>query len=155
MAGWSASLPQSGLLARELALDFCSVPVAPGWASATIPLTFVRLQIDYQRLLHEFGDRVRHVHLKDTEIMPEKLYESGNLGEAYSSTYVCGEGWWRYTIPGEGEVDWNFVVRRLEDVGYDGVLSVELEDHYFWQTPELQQEGLLRAKDHIEPLLRG
>ena len=48
-----------------------------------------------------------------------------------------------------------FVIRRLEDVGYDGVLSVELEDHYFWQTPELQQEGLLRAKDHIEPLLRG
>ena len=58
-------------------------------------------------------------------------------------------------FPGEGEVDWNFVIRRLEDVGYDGVLSVELEDHYFWQTPELQQEGLLRAKDHIEPLLRG
>ena len=143
-----------GCSPESLRLIFAACP-SPRLGICYDPSHFVRLQIDYQRLLHEFGDRVRHVHLKDTEIMPEKLYESGNLGEAYSSTYVCGEGWWRYTIPGEGEVDWNFVIRRLEDVGYDGVLSVELEDHYFWQTPELQQEGLLRAKDHIEPLLRG
>ena len=47
------------------------------------------------------------------------------------------------------------VRRRLEDFGYDGVLSVELEDHYFHDTPELQQEGLLRSKDHIESIVKG
>ena len=52
-------------------------------------------------------------------------------------------------------MDWNYVVRRLEDIGYDGVLSVELEDHHFWQTPELQQEGLLRSKDFIEQFFKG
>jgi hypothetical protein len=29
-----------------------------------------------------------------------------------------------------------------------------LEDHYFWQTPELQQEGLLRSKDYIEQFIK-
>lgn len=142
-----------GCSPESLRLIFAACP-SPNLGICYDPSHFVRLQIDYQRVLHEFGDRVRHVHLKDTEIMPEKLYESGNLGEAYANTYVCGEGWWRYTIPGEGEVDWNYVLRRLEDVGYDGVLSVELEDHYFWQTPQLQQEGLLRAKDYVEQFLK-
>lgn len=107
------------------------------------------------RLLHEFGGRVKHVHLKDTEIIQEKLYESGILGESYGHTYGFGEGWWRYTIPGEGSVDWELVIRRLEEFGYDGVLSVELEDHHFWATPELQQEGILRAKDYIVQFLKG
>jgi len=119
------------------------------------PSHFVRIQIDYLRFLHEFGDRVFHVHLKDTEILPEKLYESGILGESYGSTYGFGEGWWRYTIPGEGTVDWNRVIRRLEEAGYDGILSMELEDHHFYATPELQQEGLLRSKEYIEQFLKG
>ena len=36
-----------------------------------------------------------------------------------------------YTIPGEGQVDWQQVIRRLEESCCDGVLSVELEDHHF------------------------
>ena len=83
------------------------------------------------------------------------LDESGILGESYSRTYGFGEGWWRYTIPGEGVVDWQVVVRRLQETGYDGVLSVELEDHHFWDTPPLQQEGLIRARDHVAQFLKG
>ena len=119
------------------------------------PSHFVRIQVDHVRLLHEFADRVKHVHLKDTEILSEKLYESGILGESYTRTYGFGEGWWRYTIPGEGIVDWQLIIRRLEEAGYDGVLSVELEDHHFWETPELQKEGLARSRDYIDQFLKG
>ncbi len=118
------------------------------------PSHFARLQIDHVRLLHEFGDRVKHVHLKDTEILQEGLYESGILGESYANTYRDGEGWWRYTIPGEGIVDWQLVLRRLEQVGYAGILSVELEDHYFAETPELQKEGLVRSRDYISQFIK-
>jgi sugar phosphate isomerase/epimerase len=142
-----------GCTPESLRRIFAAIP-SPYLGICFDPSHFVRLHIDYLRLLSEFGDRVKHVHLKDTEILPEKLYESGILGESYGRTYVCGEGWWRYAIPGEGEVDWNQVIRRLEDLGYDGVLSVELEDHYFWKTPELQKEGILRAKEYIEQFLR-
>ena len=119
------------------------------------PSHFVRLQIDHLRLLHEFADRVRHVHLKDTEMLSEKLYESGILGESYGRTFGFGEGWWRYTIPGEGIVDWQLVLRRLQESGYDGVLGVELEDHHYWETPELQKEGLCRARDFVSQFLSG
>ena len=119
------------------------------------PSHLVRIQVDYVRALHEFGDRVHHVHLKDTEIVQERLYESGILGPSFDSPYGYGDGWWRYVIPGEGEIDWNLVIRRLEEVGYDGVLSVELEDHHFTATPELQKEGLLRAKEYVAEFLKG
>ena len=143
-----------GCTPESLRRIFEVVP-SPNMGICFDPSHFARIQIDYLRILHEFGDRVRHVHLKDTEFLPEKLYESGILGESYTNTYVCGEGWWRYTIPGEGEVDWNQVIRRLEEAGYDGVLSVELEDHHFWATPELQKEGIVRAKEYIEQFLKG
>jgi sugar phosphate isomerase/epimerase len=154
---WPGGAPNYGSLGctPESLRRIFEVCPSPNLGICYDPSHFLRIQIDYLRLLHEFGDRVRHVHLKDTEIIPEKLYESGILGESYANTYVCGEGWWRYTIPGEGDVDWNQVIRRLEDNGYDGVLSVELEDHYFWQTPALQQEGLLRSKEYIEQFVRG
>ena len=32
---------------------------------------------------------------------------------------------WR---PGKGKIDWLAVLRALRDVGYDGVISIELED---------------------------
>ena len=154
---WPGGAPHYGNLGctPESLRRIFEVCPSPNLGICYDPSHFLRIQIDYIRLLAEFGDRVRHVHLKDTEIIEEKLYESGILGESYSNTYVCGEGWWRYTIPGEGQVDWQQVIRRLEESGYDGVLSVELEDHHFWQTPELQQEGLVRSKEYIEQFLKG
>ena len=154
---WPGGAPWYGNLGctpESLRRIFAAVP-SPNLGICYDPSHFVRLRIDHLRLLHEFGDRVHHVHLKDTEILPEKLYESGILGESYSRTYGFGEGWWRYTIPGEGVVEWQVVVRRLEEVGYDGVLSVELEDHHFWDTALLQQEGLIRARDHVAQFFKG
>ncbi len=119
------------------------------------PSHLVRMQIDYIRALHEFGDRVYHVHAKDTEINEERLYECGIYGDSVGNPeYGFGERWWRYCIPGTGEVDWNVVVARLEDFGYTGPLSVELEDMRFNDTPEAQQEGLLRAKEYLEGVVR-
>ena len=44
--------------------------------------------------------------------------------------------------------------QTYEELGYDGVLSVELEDHHFWATAELQKEGLLRSRDYIAQFLK-
>ena len=154
---WPGGAPWYGNLGctpESLRRIFAAVP-SPNLGICYDPSHFVRLRIDHLRLLHEFSDRVHHVHLKDAEILPEKLYESGILGESYSRTYGFGEGWWRYTIPGEGVVDWQVVVRRLQEIGYDGVLSVELEDHHFWDTPLLQQEGLIRGRDHVAQFFKG
>jgi len=152
---WPGGAPYYGNLGcspESLRRIFAAIP-SPNLGLCYDPSHFVRMQIDHVRVLHEFGDRVKHVHLKDTEIIAEKLYECGIAGESYGRTYGFGEGWWRYTIPGEGVIDWQMLVRRLEEMGYDGVLSVELEDCHFWDTAELQQEGIVRARDYIAQFL--
>lgn len=118
------------------------------------PSHLVRLGIDYLRALHEFGDRVRHVHAKDTEILPEGMYAFGILGETFGRSYAYGEGSWRYTVPGQGVVDWGKVITRLEQIGYEGILSIELEDHRYTGSVALNQKGVLAAKQHLERHLR-
>ncbi len=114
------------------------------------PSHLVRLGIDHIRFLWEFGQRIRHVHGKDTELSDEHLYLSGNIGPTFGSPYVYGEGAWRYCIPGEGLIDWVAVANRLQDIGYDGLLSVELEDHYYYPEVDQQLAGLSAALTCLE-----
>ena len=95
-------------------------------------------QIDYIEAVHQFGDRIFHTHAKDTEILPFKLRKIG----------VLGRGWWRYRIPGWGDIDWTAYITALKEVGYDFVLSIEHEDPFF--SPE---EGFLRGKEYLQRLV--
>ncbi|HUC94297.1 MAG TPA: sugar phosphate isomerase/epimerase [Paenibacillus sp.] len=114
------------------------------------PSHLVRLGIDYMRALHEFSDRINHVHGKDTEMLSEELYESGILPATFGSKYDFSEGSWRYTIPGHGTVEWSKVAVVLDRIGYKGAISIELEDHRFWGSLEAEQQGIIKAKKYLE-----
>lgn len=101
------------------------------------PSHLLWLQADYIQAIRDFGDRIFHVHAKDTEIFYSKL------GKAT----IYGSGWWRYRIPGWGEVDWQAVVSALLDVGYEGNLDIEHEDPVF-HGPRFK-EGLLLGLKHL------
>jgi len=55
--------------------------------------------------IYQLGRRVRHIHASDND----------------GVTNVH----WR---PGRGKIDWTAMFQALKDVGYDGVVSIELED---------------------------
>jgi sugar phosphate isomerase/epimerase len=118
------------------------------------PSHLVRIGVDWRRALDEFAGKVVHVHGKDTEIDSERLYEHGNLGPSFLSPRAFGESWWRYTIPGDGVTDWGHVVRLLEDAGFDGIISVELEDHRYHRTWEKESEGLRRSLTYLQQYVR-
>ncbi|HEX6971117.1 MAG TPA: sugar phosphate isomerase/epimerase [Limnochordia bacterium] len=115
------------------------------------PSHMIRLGIDYKRVLAEFGDRIRHVHAKDCEVIAETLYETGILGPSFGTSLGFSEGWWRYCIPGTGQADWAYINAHLEIRGYSGYFSVELEDHRF-RGVEGEKRGLLLAKRHLESI---
>ena len=131
--------------------EVCS---SPALTMCYDPSHLARIQIDWMRALDELGDRIVHVHAKDTEILPERLYEQGNLGASFGAGMGFSEGWWRYCIPGDGVVDWKKVQSRLEHIGFDGVFSIELEDCRYFQDSEAQKQGLLASKKHLEQFVR-
>jgi sugar phosphate isomerase/epimerase len=118
------------------------------------PSHLVRIGIDWRRALDEFGERVVHVHGKDTDFDAERLYEHGNLGPTFRKAVGFSESWWRYTIPGEGVVDWCRLIGRLEDFGFNGTVSVELEDYRYNDTWALQADGLRRSYQHLARWVR-
>ena len=119
------------------------------------PSHMVRLGIDCLRVLKEFGDRVTHVHAKDCAILPEEQYCQGRLPRTFGKPrFQCSEGWWRYCVPGDGQVDWRAVVVGLVAAGYDGVVSIELEDGLYMDDAEANKAGLLAAKSHLKSVIR-
>jgi sugar phosphate isomerase/epimerase len=113
------------------------------------PSHLIRIGVDYFRFLQEFGPRVVHAHGKDTAFDAEALYLHGNLGPVFHKAKAFGEDWWRYTIPGEGLADWGKICAHLDSLGYDGFISVELEDFRYHKTWAAESEGLVRAQRYL------
>jgi len=109
------------------------------------PSHLIRLGIDHLRVLDEFGGKVIHVHGKDTQILAEERYLYGIQEAAFGAKLGFSEGSWRYTIPGDGDADWVRIKRKLDELGYTGAVSIELEDHYYWGSLELEQAGIRKA----------
>jgi sugar phosphate isomerase/epimerase len=117
------------------------------------PSHLVRLGIDPLRFFREFASRIFHVHAKDTQILPEGLYEFGNLqGSAVAEPHAFGGYSWRYTIPGNGNVPWPQLMTILNEIRYRGVISIELEDEQFNGSQQREQPALLQSRDYLSRL---
>ncbi|WP_062110109.1 sugar phosphate isomerase/epimerase family protein [Bacillus niameyensis] len=151
LEGWPGPAPQYpaiGCTPETLRAMFEHIP-SKHFGLNYDPSHLVRLGIDYLRVLAEFGDRVNYCHGKDTEILHDEQYEYGTLPASFGVKYGFSEGAWRYTIPGHGDVEWDKVAVRLEKIGYKGPISIELEDMRFWGSLEAEQQGIVKAKNHL------
>jgi len=118
------------------------------------PSHFVVQGIDYMRATREFAERIYYAHAKDTEILPEKLYEYGVFGKAFEEGNSRPfYGWWRYRLPGYGEIDWPKFIATLVECGYDDILAVEHEDAIYYGDVEKNKKGLMLAKQYLEPFM--
>ena len=110
------------------------------------PSHMIRMGIDPLRFLREFGDRVVHVHGKDTELLEENFYEYGSeQPPTFARPFPFGSLHWRYTIPGHGVTRWSEVFRILVSLGYSGCVSIELEDANFNGSTEGEKFGILQG----------
>jgi sugar phosphate isomerase/epimerase len=110
------------------------------------PSHLIRQGIEPVRFLREFGDRVYHVHGKDTELLSENQYEYGyEQPPTFAKTFRYGAIAWRYTIPGHGVMRWGTAFDILQHMGYSGTVSIELEDANFNGAEETEKLGILQG----------
>jgi len=80
------------------------------------PSHLLWLQIpDVPGIIRSYGSRIYHVDGKDCEILPDRLARQG----------ILGSSWWRYRLPGFGQLDWIAILAALREIGYDGAMSIE------------------------------
>jgi sugar phosphate isomerase/epimerase len=87
--------------------------------------------IDYMRAIRDYGNRIYAFHAKDTEILEDKKQKYGIIGKQFGKASEWDTGWWRYRIPGFGQIDWNGIFNRLYETGFNGPMIIEHEDHVF------------------------
>lgn len=102
------------------------------------PSHFVFQFIDPVPEIRAFGERIYAFHAKDTQILKKELQRVG----------VSGDGWWRFRVPGYGDLDWRAIFIALSDIGYAGDIVIEHEDPVFGGP-----EGLVLAAQHLRPFI--
>lgn len=105
------------------------------------PSHLVYLGIDYIQAIHDFADRIVHVHAKDVDIDERQRGVLGFYGRAFGELQGFGNGWWRFRTPGWGVIDWRRVITALTEAGYAGNLDIEHEDEVFAAAAMSKIEG--------------
>ena len=81
--------------------------------------------VDYIRFIRTFGERIFNAHMKDVWWNRG----DGTVGVFGGHTdFGDARRWWDFRSVGRGMIDFESVIVALNDVGYDGPLSVEWED---------------------------
>ncbi len=89
------------------------------------PSHLVHQFVDPVAFLEEFSDRIFHAHVKDVCIQTNNGRRS-----ILSSHLDFGDPrrGWNFVSPGRGDVQWDPIIRSLNQIGYEGPLSIEWED---------------------------
>ncbi|MBE0601781.1 MAG: sugar phosphate isomerase/epimerase [Firmicutes bacterium] len=74
--------------------------------------------------LHDFARHVYHVHMKDVRLSRDD--RSGILGSHIE--FGDTRRGWNFVSLGHGDVDFEVIIRELNQMGYEGPLCVEWED---------------------------
>jgi sugar phosphate isomerase/epimerase len=117
------------------------------------PSHLLWMGIDPVTALRPYVDKVLHAQAKDIELFVERRNRFGFPGRAVSRSDPWDVGWWRYRVPGLGQVDWTRVVDVLHEGGFTGVLSVEHEDPVWGGTEDRITAGLRIAHRTLSPLV--
>ena len=80
--------------------------------------------VDPVEFIRAFPDRIYHVHIKDA--ITTLNGRSGIL--ASHLNFGDSRRGWDFRSPGRGGVNFEEIIRALNDIGYDGPLSIEWED---------------------------
>ena len=117
------------------------------------PSHLMWIGIDPVETITPYVDRIVHAQAKDVELDPRARNRYGTFGIVDKGGDPWKTGWWRYRVPGRGQVDWPHVVDRLYEAGFDGVLSVEHEDPLWGGTEPKVLQGLTIAQQTLRPLI--
>ncbi len=76
---------------------------------------------DILRVIDNHGPRIVHVHTKD--VRGDVINALDRSSESFLDAVIKGA----FTVPGDGSIDFDAVVQRLADTGYEGWFIVEAE----------------------------
>jgi sugar phosphate isomerase/epimerase len=99
------------------------------------------------------ADLISHVQAKDIQIDERARTRYGVFGKTVGRTAPTDTGWWRYRVPGCGQLDWNRIIDALYTAGYNGDIAVEHEDPVWGGSVDKTLQGFKIAARTLRPLI--
>ncbi len=116
----------------EIAFDIASAENAltavnnhPAFGFNYDPSHFGYQGVDYVAFIRKFADRIFHAHMKDVYWSPRPT-EAGVFGG--HTNFGDSRRFWDFRSLGRGSINFEEIIRALNQIGYNGPLSVEWED---------------------------
>jgi sugar phosphate isomerase/epimerase len=116
----------------EIAFDIASAERAlaaidrhPAFGFNYDPSHFGYQGVDYIQFIRKFHDRIFHVHMKDVA-WSDHPTEAGVFGGHVD--FHKPNRFWDFKSVGRGNINFEKIIRALNDAGYGGPLSIEWED---------------------------
>lgn len=100
------------------------------------------LAVDPLETVTAYAERIYHVQAADCELFRDRLSDCSVLRPH--------GGWWRYRLPGLGEVPWQRFIDRLQENGYEGAVCVEHHDAAWQGSQERIKRGLVFARGFLD-----
>lgn len=117
---------------------------------------YVWQMIDVYRPFEEFGDRIEHIHMKDTALDRAKLQDVGILHNTGTERGFEENQWWRHTVIGDGEIHWPRFMELAHSLpGGLPSFSFEMEDYRYECDPDRVREGLTLQIGRLKALEEG
>ena len=116
----------------EIAFDIASAERAlravdyhPAFGFNYDPSHFGYQGVDYVEFIYRFKDRIFHAHMKDV-----RWSQRPALSGVFGGHLPFGDPrrFWEFRSVGRGCIDFELIIRALNDINYAGPLSVEWED---------------------------
>lgn len=98
-------------------------------------------------------NKILHVQAKDIEIDSNQRTRYGIFGKTVTRTTPEDVGWWRYRVPGRGQLNWTQLIDTLYAGGFDGTVAVEHEDPVWSGSEDKIKQGLEIAASTLRPLI--
>jgi len=115
------------------------------------PSHLVWMGIDPIAAVKPYINKIVHAQAKDIEVFADRRNYYGYPGKSVVRENPWDVGWWRYRVPGLGEVDWRRLIDVLYEGGFNGTLSVEHEDPLWGGSEEKNKIGLQIAYKTLRP----
>jgi sugar phosphate isomerase/epimerase len=107
--------------------------------------------LDPVEFLRRFPDRIYHVHIKDTALT---LDGRASVLNSYLP-YGDPRRGFDFRAPGRGGIDWEAVIRALNEIGYEGPLTVEFKDAAVEREFGAEEACQFVKRLEFEPARRG
>ena len=102
------------------------------------PSHLAMMRMDYIAPIRAFAAKIKHFHIKDVTVYPEKWDRVGFFAPSLEYSQP--------KLPGLGDIRWGRVISALNDIKYKGCVILEIEDRAFEETVEDKLKSIVLSQ---------